>query len=435
MPATRSSNAGLKVEEQPGSPPPPPAEVEVKADAEDQSEPMDVSNEASSPEVSEVSEAQSDQELTGKTLLSLPRELLQRIGVYVAPEGGRQAGNLRLTCRRLAKAMGPVVWRSLCFDLPIAKLDWLLEAIFKDTYDMNEKVQSVAIRLSRPVAQLTSLALDYLPNLVRLQVNGIKRAEVAGGLDTLLPLPTTLAEQIPFQRLKTLHLTNVDLDETWTHMLWRGRGGEESSCRDMVSLTSCDGDDLFQMATEYPLTFVSDIVQINFAGATSSQLIDALLACRESVCDISITLPALATFSPTLRENLPTKIKDLTWALDQRSKYTLQLLGCPDLFRLSSLPTDSQRTNSKLIARLLNWVGGGPLYSLTLPVNCDAFDVHESLLRLKLPSITELCLQRNRNSVKTFKPQDMLHHASFIQLAKLVNPSSFPALRKLRLCG
>ena len=47
------------------------------------------------------------------SLLSLPDELLVKIGLELAPDGGRRVGNLRLVNHRIANAVTPIAWLSI----------------------------------------------------------------------------------------------------------------------------------------------------------------------------------------------------------------------------------------------------------------------------------------------------------------------------------
>ncbi|KAK4698702.1 hypothetical protein P7C70_g7568, partial [Phenoliferia sp. Uapishka_3] len=452
MPLTRSRKASLKVAGEPGSPP---AEVEVKAALEGQliqtftawtaladfaRRRLKIRKVTTKRRTMKVcshqfrrvasrrpgtavlqadlnaadSDAASDEELTGKTLLTLPREILQHIGLYVAPEGGQKAGNLRLACRRLGKAMQPVVWRALNLDLPVTKLDALFACVMNGTSSSNlhKAVRSVKLRLGQPLTELSTAALARFPGIEHLHLIGNHPPQSTDPTDTLQPIPPVLAESIPLLGLRTLHLDQINLQDSFLDSLWDAKG--QPSHLDSLSLSSCSGDFLFQahpLAGDAGMKFICEVrsqqVALILDSSTASQLSEALEACRGSARDLSIFTPKIVRADDYWRE-----LKDednQKWDVNGRLPYSLRLRGLPDVFRPSVPPSTRQGRESESLTHALNWVGAGPLYSLTLPVQGDTFAPHQSFSALRLPRVTHLTLEKQKATVQIILKKDLLN--------------------------
>lgn len=145
------------------------------------------------------------------TLLSLPNELLARIASDVAPNGGRQAGNLRLTCRHLSLIVAPVVWASLRIPADVDTQNTIMAGVIRERKGFTRSVKSVRYALPTAAApgsiHLAATVFTMLPNLARLHVFGRAAGEIP-----VLVLPVELWDAFSdMSALDTLVLHDVDL--------------------------------------------------------------------------------------------------------------------------------------------------------------------------------------------------------------------------------
>lgn len=146
-------------------------------------------------------------------LLSLPNELLAEIGRHVAPLGGRKAGALRLTCRRLGKAIEPVVWSSIAFSADIYALDPLLYFIQIESPRHATLVTSLRYHITSRRLDSPIVALKSLTNLKRLHVHGdVTRPQ----LGESIRLATSRMRRLKVLEFETLDLEGMVSMQDWT---------------------------------------------------------------------------------------------------------------------------------------------------------------------------------------------------------------------------
>ncbi|KAL8291655.1 hypothetical protein RQP46_001913 [Phenoliferia psychrophenolica] len=120
------------------------------------------------------------------SLLSLPNELLVRIARSVAPDGGRQVGALRLTCRRVERVVSHIAWSSIHIQSDPKLHNPLLAILNSDTGGRGAQVTSV-LNPIHPVT-LRKLRLLHVPRLFDTDSTPDGEALV---LDTLSNYPIT----------------------------------------------------------------------------------------------------------------------------------------------------------------------------------------------------------------------------------------------------
>lgn len=182
------------------------------------------------------------------TLLALPNELLARIAWALAPDGGRQAGLLRLACQGTNLAVAHVVWSLVSIRAGGAHHDELWAELL-----LNELGNTAAVRgLRYELGVESEVAPLSLQIAVLRQLKGLTRLEVAGAMENVgpiiegTPLPRKISQALRhFDALESIIFRQIDFigdrnSETWLPPNLR-----------VLEMDECSGlDEVFQRFTE-----------------------------------------------------------------------------------------------------------------------------------------------------------------------------------------
>ncbi|KAL8290323.1 hypothetical protein RQP46_002581 [Phenoliferia psychrophenolica] len=348
------------------------------------------------------------------SLLDLPNELLAAI----ASSPNCSPSTLRLVCHRLAAVAAPAAWRSIALPRDPDSQDQLLATLIDPTQLRQGLIHSLHLRVPDTAESSFSIhswstALKLLPNLSRLHVTGTSP-------HTSIP-PQLHSVIILLKNLTTFRCEQIGLTHCARFTEWA------------PSVRVFEGRDL----RGYNVIFFTE--EGTPGGVLDTRLervvIERTASSPESRArGLVYTLAAAATTLKSLEYRGGELVVEpfsaglyTTLDFSNLALRTLSVLGLTDVFCLA--PTTTQRALVALLAPLL------PLTELRLSVEGQSFSVRESFARkLVLPNLATLHLETTgpgRSAVQ----RDMLDGAAFVDLATLLSPLSFPALKTLRLRG
>ncbi|KAL8291934.1 hypothetical protein RQP46_002192 [Phenoliferia psychrophenolica] len=320
------------------------------------------------------------------SLLSLPNELLIRIGRGVAPEGGRKVGALRLACRRLERAVSHIAWASIYVEAEPSLHNPLIAALLWDLNGRAARVTSVRWDLPQPDLECVDVhtaVLSKLRSLKRLHILGL-------GEDGPYPreaLPQAVRNALgAFPHLKDgLILERIGQDGMSTGSMSKWLPGNIEA----VSLIDCEMSHMF--FTEY-------------AGTTA--------------------IPS------SLKSPVRRLVLDGCPPTDS-SQGAIAFIGVALTSATSLFDADSPTTGAGE-AYMLEGLSHAPITNLSLPVN-DFFSISPTLGAVVMQNVTILTLETDPVAPFVAKP-DLYTPATHTTLIIFLS-TSFPNLTALNLTG